>query len=40
MPSKRRYRLKKRADEMAETRQRITEAAVDLHGSVGRRAQP
>lgn len=35
MPSKRRYRLKKRADEMAETRQRITEAAVDLHGSVG-----
>ena len=34
-PSRRKYRLKKRADEMAETRRRITEAAVDLHGSVG-----
>ena len=33
--SKRQYRLKKRADEMAETRRRITEAAVDLHGTVG-----
>src|SRR5829696_1786436 len=35
MPSKRTYRLKKRAADMAETRRRITEAAVDLHGSVG-----
>jgi AcrR family transcriptional regulator len=33
--SKRTYRLKKRADNMAETRQRIAEAAVDLHGTVG-----
>jgi AcrR family transcriptional regulator len=32
---KRRYELKKRADEMAETRRRITEAAVELHGTVG-----
>jgi len=32
---KRTYRLKKRADDMAETRRRITEAAVELHGSVG-----
>jgi AcrR family transcriptional regulator len=32
---KRTYRLKKRAEDMAETRRRITEAAVDLHGSVG-----
>ena len=31
----RKYQLKKRADEMAETRRRITEAAVDLHGTVG-----
>ena len=35
IPSKRKYQLKKRADEMAETRRRITEAAVDLHGTVG-----
>jgi AcrR family transcriptional regulator len=35
MPSKRKYQLKKRADEMAETRRRITEAAVDLHGTAG-----
>jgi len=35
IPSRRTYRLKKRADEMAQTRLRITEAAVDLHGSVG-----
>jgi AcrR family transcriptional regulator len=34
-PTKRPYRLKKRADEMADTRRRITEAAVDLHGTVG-----
>jgi AcrR family transcriptional regulator len=31
----RRYQLRKRADAMEETRQRITEAAVELHGSVG-----
>ena len=35
IPSKRKYELKKRADAMAETRRRITEAAVDLHGTVG-----
>ncbi len=35
MNPKRKYQLKKRADEMAETRQRITEAAIDLHGTVG-----
>lgn len=33
--TKRRYELKKRADEMAQTRQRITEAAVELHGTIG-----
>ena len=31
----RRYRLRKRADAMEGTRRRITEAAVELHGSVG-----
>jgi AcrR family transcriptional regulator len=35
METKRKYQLKKRADEMAETHRRITEAAIDLHGSVG-----
>ncbi len=35
MPPKRKYELKRRADEMAETRRRITEAAVELHGTVG-----
>lgn len=35
MPDKRKYELKKRADDMARTRQKITEAAVDLHGTVG-----
>jgi AcrR family transcriptional regulator len=35
MSSRRQYTLKKRAEEMAETRRRITEAAVDLHGTVG-----
>jgi AcrR family transcriptional regulator len=35
MQPKRRYELKKRADEMAETHRRITEAAIELHGSVG-----
>jgi AcrR family transcriptional regulator len=32
---KRRYELKKRAQDMQETRQRITEAAVELHGTIG-----
>jgi AcrR family transcriptional regulator len=32
---KRKYELKKRADEMAETRRRIAEATVELHGTVG-----
>jgi AcrR family transcriptional regulator len=32
---KRKYELKKRAEAMAGTRLRITEAAVELHGSVG-----
>ncbi len=32
---KRKYELKQRADEMAETRRRITEVAVQLHGTVG-----
>jgi AcrR family transcriptional regulator len=31
----RRYQLRKRADAMEQTRRRITEAAVELHGSVG-----
>src|ERR687893_1317283 len=35
MLPKRKYELKKRADEMAETRLRITEAAIELHGTVG-----
>ena len=35
MPPKRKYELKKRAEEMAETHLRITEAAIGLHGSVG-----
>jgi AcrR family transcriptional regulator len=34
-PNKRKYELKQRAVEMAETRRRITEAAVQLHGTVG-----
>jgi AcrR family transcriptional regulator len=33
--SKRKYELKRRADEMARTRRRIAAAAVDLHGTVG-----
>ena len=32
---KRSYTLKRRAEQQAETRRRIVEAAVDLHGSVG-----
>ncbi len=35
MPAKRKYEQKKRADDMARTRQKITEAAVDLHGTIG-----
>ncbi len=31
----RKYELKKRAEQMAETHLRITEAAIDLHGTVG-----
>ena len=34
-PPRRRYELKRRADEMTRTRRRITEAAVELHGSIG-----
>src|SRR3712207_8957648 len=33
--AKRKYELKKRAEQMAETHLRITEAAIELHGSVG-----
>jgi len=33
--TKRKYELKQRAAEMADTRRRITEAAVELHGTVG-----
>lgn len=32
---KRKYEQKKRAEQVAETRLRITEAAIDLHGTVG-----
>src|SRR3954466_15413915 len=32
---KRRYELRKRAEDVAATRRRITEAAIELHGSVG-----
>jgi len=35
MVEKRKYELRKRAEEMAETHLRITEAAIDLHGTVG-----
>ncbi|MCZ7590200.1 MAG: TetR/AcrR family transcriptional regulator [Gaiella sp.] len=35
MSGTRKYELKQRAAAMAETRRRITEAAVDLHGTVG-----
>jgi AcrR family transcriptional regulator len=34
-PEIRKYELKKRAEAMEETRRRITEAAVDLHGTIG-----
>jgi AcrR family transcriptional regulator len=33
--TKRKYELKQRAAEMADTRRRITEAAVELHGTIG-----
>ena len=33
--TKRKYELKKRAEEVAETHLRITEAAIELHGTVG-----
>lgn len=33
--TRRKYELKKRAEEMAETRRRITIAAVELHGTIG-----
>jgi AcrR family transcriptional regulator len=35
MQTKRKYELKKRAEQMGETRLRITEAAIELHGSLG-----
>jgi AcrR family transcriptional regulator len=35
MQTKRKYELKKRAEQMGETRRRITEAAIALHGSLG-----
>lgn len=35
MSAKRKYELKKRAERLAETRRRITEATVELHGTVG-----
>lgn len=34
-PETRRYELKKRAEAMEDTRRRITEAAVELHGTIG-----
>src|SRR3954463_11935048 len=34
-PPKRKYQLKKRAEQVAETHLRITEAAIELHGTVG-----
>jgi AcrR family transcriptional regulator len=33
--AKRKYELKKRAEDMARTHERITEAAIDLHGTLG-----
>jgi AcrR family transcriptional regulator len=35
MTTKRKYELKKRAEQLAETRRRITEATVELHRTVG-----
>ncbi len=34
-PPKRKYKLKKRAEDVAETHLRITEAAIELHGTIG-----
>lgn len=34
-PPKRKYELKKRAEQVADTHRRITEAAIELHGTVG-----
>ncbi len=34
-PPKRKYELKKRAEQVAETHLRITEAAIELHGTIG-----
>ena len=34
-PPRRKYELKKRAEQVAETHLRITEAAIELHGTVG-----
>jgi AcrR family transcriptional regulator len=34
-PTQRKYELKKRAEEMAETHRRITMAGIDLHGTLG-----
>ena len=34
-PPKRRYELRKRAEQVADTQRRITEAAIELHGTVG-----
>ena len=35
IPAKRKYELKKRAEQVGETHLRITEAAIELHGTVG-----
>ena len=35
IPAKRKYELKQRAEDMAQTHRRITEAAIELHGTVG-----
>jgi AcrR family transcriptional regulator len=35
MATKRKYELKKRAEQLAETRRRITEATIELHRTVG-----
>jgi AcrR family transcriptional regulator len=35
MSPKRKYELKKRAEDMADTHRRITEAAIELHGDIG-----
>jgi AcrR family transcriptional regulator len=35
IPSKRKYELKQRAEDMADTHRRITEAAIELHATVG-----